>query len=422
MIEIQPIKPLRTEVCVPGSKSYSHRLLIAAALADGDSVLKNLLNSDDTRHTLTALQMMGIRAEETGEGLLIHGSKGRLTSCSDVIHLGNSGTSMRLLAAVAAIGEGPYQLSGSLRMQERPIQDLLDGLNRLGVKAESLKKNGCPPIQIHGTDPKGGTTTLNCGISSQFLSAILLVAPYTRDGITVEVTEGPVSKPYIDLTVDIMNRLGVVVEREGYNYFTVPGGQIYRSGEYEVEPDCSQAGYFWAAAAITGSRIQVKGIQRSTRQGDVKFIDVLSRMGCRVEETPDGIAVTGGTLSAIEVDMADMPDLVPTLAVTAAFASGTTLIHNIHHLKAKECDRLNATITELGKIGIRAEATDNDRNLIVHGGVCHGGEIETYDDHRIAMSFSLAGLRAPGIKILDEACVQKSFPNYWDVLKGLNQS
>jgi 3-phosphoshikimate 1-carboxyvinyltransferase len=226
-----------------------------------------------------------------------------------------------------------------------------------------------------------------------------------------------VSKPYIDLTLDIMTNFGVNVAREGYTDFFVPGKQRYQSGIYEIEPDCSQAGYFWAAAAISGATVKVIGISPASKQGDLKFVHVLKSMGCQISFDPDGISVTGGNLSGIEVDMGDMPDLVPTLAVVAAFSKGKTQIRNIAHLKAKESDRLAAVISELGKMGISA-VSDGD-NLMITGGKAHGSVIETYNDHRMAMSFAISGLAIPGIKIINETCVEKSFPNFWEVFNQL---
>lgn len=418
MIEIKSQKIKKSvEVAVPGSKSYTHRILIAAALSDGICTLQNCLKSEDTLLTLNALRQLGVEIEEHYNRIVAHGTNGVLKPCSKPVYLGNSGTSMRLLTGVAALGDGMYTLTGTERMLERPIQDLLDGLNQIGVFARSVNKNGCPPVEIRGEKLKGGALSLKCKISSQYLSSLLLIAPYTQDGLEITVTEGPVSRPYVDMTVDIMARFGVKVVRDGYKRFAIHGRQAYRAGSYMVEPDCSQAGYFWAAAAITGSRINVKGITKASRQGDVRFTEVLEAMGCKIFHEEDGIAVSGGSLSAVEVDMADMPDIVPTLAVVAAFAKGTTLIKNVAHLKAKESDRLVAVVNELSKMDIKASCTDS--GLAIKGGRPCNAVIDTYGDHRIAMSFALAGLKVPGIVIKDERCVEKSFPDFWNVFEGL---
>jgi 3-phosphoshikimate 1-carboxyvinyltransferase len=407
-----------TDVMVPGSKSYTHRLLIASALSDGPCVLSNCLRSEDTLLTAEALRTMGVDITDTGDTIFVDGSNGALKKTTKKIYLANSGTSMRLLTGVAALGSGAYVLTGTPRMQERPIQDLLDGLAQIGVSARSINGTGCPPIEVVGGPVRGGHMDMDCSISSQFLSSVLLMAPLTENGINVTIVKDLVSKPYVDMTVDIMERLGVTVNRNGYTGFSVPGGQRYHHGEYAVEPDCSQASYFWGAAAITGRRIKVRNISPASRQGDVKFADVLKSMGCSVFHEDDGIAVQGGgRLSAVTVDMSSMPDIVPTLAVVASFAEGTTEITNVAHLKEKECDRLGCVATELIKMGVDARATDS--GLIIKGGPHRGAEIETYDDHRMAMSFAIAGLKVPDVTILDEGCVKKSFPNYWDVFEGL---
>jgi 3-phosphoshikimate 1-carboxyvinyltransferase len=417
MQKIKTAQIKNTSVTVPGSKSYTHRILIASALASGPCRVQNWLDSEDTRFTMNALRQLGASIEKTDESLLIHGCAGRPGPCGDPVYLGNSGTSMRLLTSVAALGRGPYLLIGTERMHERPIQHLLDALAQLNVSAISLNRNGCPPVEIAGGPVSGGSLEINCSLSSQFLSGLLLIGPCTKNGLRIKVTHGPVSRPYIDMTLDIMNRFGIQVKRDGYDGFTVPGGQTYAQGNYTVEPDASQAGYFWAAAAITGHAIKVRGLSRQSRQGDVRFAEVLASMGCEVSHEADGILVKGGKLSAIEVDMADMPDIVPTLAVVAAFADGTTRIKNVAHLKAKESDRLSAVITELTKMGISATSEKDD--LIVTGGRPHGAVIETYNDHRMAMCFAVAGLVVPGIEIVNEQCVEKSFPAFWDVFDGL---
>ncbi|MBT3311858.1 MAG: 3-phosphoshikimate 1-carboxyvinyltransferase [Desulfobacterales bacterium] len=417
MIQIKTENIKDCEVIVPGSKSYSHRLLIAAALSDGMCKIQNCLKSEDTLLTLDALKQLGVKIDMKNNELVVHGTGGRLGSTDSPVYLANSGTSMRLLTGVVTLGEGMYTLTGSERMFERPIQDLLDGLNQLGIYAKSINSNGCPPVEVRGGTIKGGSVSLKCKVSSQYLSSLLLMAPYTSEGLDIKVVEGPVSKPYIDMTVDIMTKLGVEVFREGYSRYRIPGNQKFTSGSYVVEPDCSQAGYFWAAAAISGKKIMVKGISKDSRQGDVRFSEVLEKMGCKVFHEDDGIAVSGGKLSAIEVDMSDMPDVVPTLAVVAAFAKGTTLIKNVAHLRDKESDRLGSVACELLKMGIDAKATDS--GLIIKGGIPHGTEINTYNDHRIAMCFAVAGLVVPGIVIMDEKCVEKSFPNYWEVFGGL---
>jgi len=416
-IKAHAIKP-RCEVSIPGSKSYTHRVLVASALSDGLCTIKNALFSQDTRRTMAALQQMGVAIDEPGNGkLVVHGKRGHLQRCSDKIDLANSGTSMRLLAAVTALGRGAYLLTGSPRMCRRPIGDLVDALGQIGVRAYCKNGNGCPPVQIEGTIPAGGPVTVDCRTSSQYLSALLLIAPYTRNGLDITVTAGPVSRPYVDMTVTVMEKFGIPVRRQGDTRFCVDGGQVYRAGVHTVEADGSQAGYFWAAAAITGTQLKVCGLSGATRQGDVQLAQILEAMGCRVVQEPDGIQVCGRPLRAVSVNMGDMPDIVPTLAVVAAFAAGTTRIKNVAHLRAKESDRLTAVVNELEKMGIAADCDGS--TLTITGGRPRGAEIETYNDHRIAMSFAIAGLKAPGTVIRNESCVEKSFPRFWQVFETL---
>ena len=422
MIEIKPhnVKP-HCEVTVPGSKSFTHRILIASALSDGMCSIENALLSEDTMLTMKALGQMGIRIEEKNDNrLVIFGTKGDLRPSTESIYLGNSGTSIRLLTAISALGNEPYTLLGNDRMAERPIHALIDALGQIGVQARSTHRNGCPPVEICGKNLSGTTVTISCRESSQYLTGLLLMAPCTKEGLKIGVTEGPVSRPYVDMTIDVMSKFGIAIDRQGYNDFQVAGKQTYRSGAYEVEADASQAGYFWAAAAICRKAVKVMGVNQDSCQGDVNFSNVLESMGCTVNNEPDGITVAGGDrLRAVEIDMGDMPDIVPTLAVVAAFADGTSVIKNVSHLKSKESDRLTSVVNELIKMGITAHCTDDE--LMVAGGQPRGAEIKTYGDHRIAMSFAVAGLAAPGTIIRDEHCVEKSFPNYWQVFEGMNR-
>lgn len=417
MREIRTLPPIAAAVTVPGSKSYTHRALIAAALSDGRCPIENALESEDTRLTAETLKKWGVGMAPEGGALVVTGSKGELRACERPVFLGNSGTSLRLLTAVAALAEGKSVLTGTERLRARPIRDLLDGLSQVGVAARSLAGNGFPPVEIAGGGVAGGRAELNCALSSQFLSALLLVGPLTAEGLEVAVTHGPVSRPYIDITLDTMARFGVEAQRDGYTWFKVPGGRCYRAGRHRVEPDCSQAGYFWAAAAVTGSTLLVRGTRRDSCQGDVRVLEILERMGCRVTSRPEGVAVSGGALAAVDVDMGDIPDVVPTVAVTAAFARGRTLIRNVAHLREKESDRLAAVCAGLNRMGIAA-GCDAER-LWVEGGTPRPAAIDCCDDHRIAMSFAVAGLKAPGVRILDEACVRKSFPGFWETLEGL---
>jgi 3-phosphoshikimate 1-carboxyvinyltransferase len=418
MKKIKPHKISDCRVTVPGSKSYTHRMLIAAALANGASHLKNALVSEDTQFTMEALRQMGVQIEVNHDGVSVAGKGGRLEPCEAPIYLGNSGTSMRLLTGVVALGEETYTLTGNDRMQMRPIKDLLDALQQMGIQARSVRGTGCPPVEVTAAAINAEQVDINCQNSSQYLSALLLMAPSTSRGLEIRVAGGPpVSRPYVDLTVELMETFGIQLDREGYQKFKVPGGQLYRTGNYVVETDCSQAAYFWGAAAISRAEIKVAGIKTDSAQGDLRFVDLLQQMGCRVTRESNSISVAGGPLCAIEADLADMPDQVPTLAVVAAFAEGTTVIKNVAHLKSKESDRLSATVTGLQKMGIAASSSTNA--LVIKGGKPEGAIIDTYNDHRIAMSFAIAGLKVPGVCIQNEGCVKKSFPAFWQVFEKL---
>ncbi len=417
MREIRPLAPRETMVRVPGSKSYTHRAFIAAALAAGTSRIEGALASQDTDLTREALRNWGAGFAEESGLWTVQGTAGRLVPSAAPIDLGNSGTSMRLLSAVAALVPGASLLGGRPRLEARPVGALVSALGALGVQAECVRGNGCPPVRVIGGRLRGGRLPLDCSRSSQFLSALLLVSPYSEEGVEIEVVGGPVSRPYIDITVEVMGRFGVRVEREGYARFRVAGGTGFRACRFEVEADCSQAGYFWAAAAITGSAVTVRGIRRRSLQGDVRLLEVLEAMGCRVEENDAGIRVTGGELRAVEADLGDLPDAVPTLAVVAAHARGESRIRNVGHLREKESDRLAAVGEGLSRMGIAARVEGAD--LCIVGGRTHGAAIDCHDDHRIAMSFAVAGLKTPGVRILDEACVAKSFPGFWEVFEEL---
>ncbi len=419
MITIVP-KPLKPAVTiqVPGSKSYTHRTLIAAALSDGTCRVFNPLRSQDTLLTLNALKQLGIKVEAGDDYWTLHGRNGRFAPLDSPLDFVNSGTSMRLFGGLVVLGQGSYTLTGTRRMQERPMQPLLDSLKRMGVDARSQKGNGCPPVIITANRHGQSHTAIDCSVSSQYLSALLLIAPCLDHGLGIEVTNGPVSKPYVDMTVDIMNAFGIDVARDGYTRFTVAGRQAYRAGDHTVETDGSNASYFWAAAAIGGNRVKVGGVNAASRQGDIGLTEILGRMGCTVTHDTDGIAVTGGPLRGIDVDMGHMPDVVPTLAVVAAFARGTTTIGNVAHLRAKECDRLSAVSSELARMGIETQTTRDTLRIV--GGTPHGATIETYDDHRIAMAFAVAGLKVPGVIIRDPGCVAKSFPGFWEAFEQLH--
>ncbi len=404
-------------VVVPGSKSYTHRYLIGAALSDGQCLIRRPLFSEDTLYTAAALQQMGARIVQRPDAFEVTGCAGRFQPVTQSIDVGNSGTSMRLLIPLGALGQGNYTFTGTTRMQQRPVQDLLDALRQAGVTVAADNNNGCPPVTIAGGSFEGGVIELDCRVSSQYLSALLLAGVHARCGVDIRISRGLVSRPYIDITVDVLTRMGIEVQRDGYDRFRIEPGQSFQPGAYTVEPDLSQASYFWAAAAISGARVTVADVCAQSCQGDAGFPALLEKMGCCVDYGADQISVTGGRLSGIEADMSTMPDLVPSLAVVAAYARGVTTITNIEHLKVKESDRIAVVISELAKMGI--EACYENKRLTVQGGCPQPALIDPHDDHRMAMAFAVAGLMAPGTRIDNEACVAKSFPGFWDVFEQM---
>jgi len=417
MIEITPLTHCHATITIPGSKSYTHRALIISALADGESILINALQSEDSEYTVRTLRKFGISIFWEGELLHVLGKGGKFRAGEERIFVGNSGTSMRFLTALSAVRNGRTLLDGSERMRNRPIGDLLDGLRALGVNVCSKEGNGCPPVIVESQGITGGKAKIMGEKSSQFLSALLMVAPYAYRDVHVEVTGELASKPYIDITRHVMSTFGVEVQSEGYHSFFVRAGQRYLPQTFRIEGDASHASYFFAAAAITRGRVRVENFNTTSIQGDRGFLNILENMGCEVTPRDDWAEVRGRKLRGIEVDMNGMPDLVPTLAVTAAFAQGKTVIQNIGHLRFKESDRIKALTRELVKMGIRVK--EGEDYLTIEGGEPHGAEIDTHSDHRLAMSFAIVGLAVPGVKIKGERCVDKSFPGFWKTLEKL---
>jgi 3-phosphoshikimate 1-carboxyvinyltransferase len=416
--EIKPCQQVQAVLTLPGSKSYTHRALMAAGLAAGESVLINALAAEDTQLTARALAQLGAGIDWQGTTVRVTGQNGHWRPVAEPIYLGNSGTSMRFLTALVALGEGEYLLTGTQRLCRRPLGELLTALGEIGVRTVCEKDDGCPPVRVTG-GLTGGQTHLSGGTSSQYLSALLFIGPLAPQGLEIQVTGELVSRPYVDLTLEVLGDFGISYYREGYRYFQLPGGQVYQPQEYQIEADASSASYFWAAAALTGGRVTITNLNLSSSQGDAAFPTVLERLGCTIESTPAGLTVQGGPLKGVEVNMAAMPDLVPTLAVLAAFAQGDTVITGVAHLRHKESDRLAAVATELTKLGIEARETDD--GLVIRGGVPRGAVIHTYDDHRLAMSFAVAGLKAAGMRIADPDCVAKSFPDFWEFFARLSR-
>lgn len=416
MIEIQPVPSVNAELSVPGSKSLTQRALIAAALARGESRLCGPLISEDTEYSAQALAQLGVRIDrDDQECWIVQGNGGSVHADAATIYLGNNGTATRFLTSVAALGNAAVTIDGDERMQQRPIGPLIAALRGWGVDIVSVRGTDCPPLLVNGRGIAGGRTVLPEGKSSQYLSSLLLVAPYARQPASLEVDGEVLSKPYVKMTLSVMADFGILADcTRDFKSFSIPQG-TYQGREYRIEGDASNASYFWAAAAVAGGRVTVTNVPARSLQGDIGLVPLLARMGCEVTQVGNGLCVERkGGLEGISVDMGDMPDVVPTLAVVAAFAHGATEITNIAHLRIKECDRLHAVVTELRRMG--AEVEEQGEAMIIHGDggeALHGAEIETYRDHRMAMSFAVAGLKVPGVRISGEGCVAKSFPDFW---------
>jgi 3-phosphoshikimate 1-carboxyvinyltransferase len=419
-VEITSVKhPLEATVTMPGSKSYTQRALVLAALAEGKSVLRNPLVAEDTSHLLAALRLLGTNILSRNGDILVTGTGGRLANPGREIYLGNNGTAMRILTGLVSIGWGTFTLTGDQRLRERPIEPLLAALRSLGIDARSLGREGYPPVVIRTSGLQGGKVTLRDIFSSQYISALLLCAPYGAGDTLIELEGRVPSLPYVDMTIEAMTKFGVDVQRDTAHCYLVKSGQRYRGIRYRIEGDASSASYFFLAAAICQGKVSVENINPRSLQGDIGFLSLLETLGCSVIWEKNRVELAGRELHGGDrvFDLGDMPDMVPTLAVLAALRPGRTVIENVAHLRLKESDRLSALATELGKTGIPVE--ERKDGLIITGGQPHGAEIETYNDHRIAMSFAILGLAVPGMSIRNPACVSKSFPGFWGELEKL---
>jgi len=418
-VEIRPVERPRALVRVPGSKSYTQRAQVIASLAEGSSFLQNPLISEDTEYLTEALRILGAEVLLAGQNLTITGTAGRLSPPRRPIFLGNNGTAARFLLSTASLGHGDYHLTGSPRLCQRPVKPLLDALRSLGGASTCEGEEGFLPLTVHAQGLQGGRATFAEVESSQDISSLLISAPYARKDVEIEVKGLTASRPYIAMTTEVMGRFGVSVEREAGNGYVVRSGQCYRGTSYRVEGDASSASYFFLAAALCRGTVRVSPMSRETLQGDGGFLRTLEELGCAVSSGEFWVQVEGRPLPPGDrvFDMGDMPDMVPTLAVLSAVRPGRTAIRNVAHLRIKESNRLEALARELAKTGIRAE--EREDGLVIEGGIPRGAEIETYNDHRIAMSFAILGLAVPGMSIRDENCVRKSFPGFWEELGRL---
>ncbi len=422
-IEIIPAKgPVRATMRPPGSKSITNRAMLLAAMAAGHSIIRGALLSDDTQRMAEALRLLGfaVEVEEAERRIAVEGRGGIIPSNTASLDAGNAGTAMRFLAGFLTLGRGRYRLDGSARMRQRPIGSLLDGLNALGIKATSENGNGCPPIVIDTADAafEGGEVTIDASLSSQFVSALLIPAPLWRKGLRLKVI-GETARPFIDMTLRLMEVWGARSAVDG-DRITVPGEQSYRAMDFVVEPDATAASYFAAAAALVGGSVRIEGLRSDSVQGDIGFLRILEQMGARVEWRDDGVEIIGAdTLRGVDVAMNAMPDVVPTLAAIAPFASSPTRIHKVGFIRHHESDRITAVATELRRLGATVEEFDD--GLAIEPSRLHSATIETYDDHRIAMAFAVVGLKVAGVRIANPGCVAKTYPDFFTDLRILTR-
>ena len=420
-IKIKTTGPVVGSIRPPGSKSITNRALVCAALADGTSVLQGALDSDDTRVMIAGLEQLGIavQTENAKTTLKVTGCGGKISAEDADLSIGNSGTTMRFLTAMSTLGQGRFRLDGVPRMRERPIGDLLDALIPLGTDVATEFENGCPPVIVNATGLAGGMTTIRGDISSQYLSGLMMAAPYAQQPVHI-VLDGPlVSKPYVAMTRSVMKSFGESLEQTEKD-LKIPAPQKYKAQHYAIEPDASAASYFWATAAITGGDVTVEGLQQSALQGDVRFCECLAQMGCDVEYNESSIRVRGGSLTGIDVDMNAISDTVQTLTAVALFAKGTTRIRGVEHNRHKETDRIGDLATELRKFG--AKVTEFEDGLEIQPAPLQGATIDTYDDHRMAMSLALVGLQVDDVVIRDPGCTHKTYPGFFDDLQELCQA
>lgn len=415
-MKLDKIQKKEIFVTAPPAKAYTLRAILLSGLADGTSRVRNPLLAADQLAMIDSLQKLGIEiTREPGE-LIIHGKKGRFTPKSDTVNLNESGVGMNFLTAATSFAGTPITLTGAEGLLKRPITEVVNGLKQLGCGLEYQDKEGFPPIKNMGTGIPGGTARMEGEKTSQYFSSLAVSAPYAQEQVIIECVDEMSEKPYFDITLEIMEIFGVKVDKGNYKKIIIPGGDYYKATDITIEGDYSSASYFFIAAAVCGNTVHVKGLNRNSLQGDRGMLPLLEEMGCTITWEGDTVTIKGAPLKAVKTDMGDMPDMVPSLAIAAAFAEGTTVITNVGRLRFKECNRLEAMVRGLEVMGIKSHY-DGD-NLYVEGGTpIHGGTIDTFNDHRIAMCFAAAGLATGEMVIDDEKCVSKSFPDFWERLE-----
>jgi len=415
---IYPIdKPIQASVKVPGSKSYTNRALVVAALANGVTIISGASDANDTRILIKLLDRLGVEIIERGGVIEVRGNGGSFEEFNGALNVEDAGTVMRFLTALCCLVPGEITIGGSDRMNQRPIKELVSGLKKLGAEITYTENDGFPPIKINGGSINGGPVHINGSVSSQFISALLMITPLLARDTEVHITGDQVSEPYIDMTVSVMKQFGVSPDKSE-KYYSISANQQYQSCKFQVEGDASSASYLFAIAALSQSRIEVTNLSGKSLQSDVRFADILEKMGCKVDRSSSSITVTGGKeLKAVKVNMQDMPDTAQTLAVLAAFAKGGTTISGLKTLQHKESKRITVLEKELSKMGVKCEAGSD--YIKITGGNPKGAVIETYNDHRMAMAFAVAGVKVQGMVIEAPQVVKKSFPSFWETLKSI---
>lgn len=413
MKTVEKISNKDVQFQAPPSKAHTLRAIIIASLAKGQTTIHKPLLAEDQLNVISCLKKLGVKIEHQGDKLIINGLGGNFQPTGEELNVGESGVGMNFLTSAACLSKDPVTITGAKRITERPIGEVVGGLRQLGCKIECLENEGFPPIMIHGGGITGPSAAIHGAKNSQYFSSIVISAPYAKQDITLKCLDDMTEKPYFDITVQMMADFGVKAHNNNYKEIFIPAGQQYSARDYSVEGDYSSASFFFLAAALCQTRITVTNLAIDTKQGDCEFLDLLEKMGAEVIKTPESIIVTGKPLNPIEQDMSDIPDLVPPFAIACAFAEGTSRLTNIGHLRHKECDRLGVVAAELNKMGVSARA--DETSLTIQGTQnAHGAVIDPHNDHRIAMSFAVAGLLTGGQSIQNPSCVAKSFPDFWE--------
>ena len=417
---VSKIRNMDVKVDAPPSKAHTLRSLVISSLAGGKSDILNPLFGQDQLNVIECLKRLGVRVETRPDSITVWGLGGKYSPVALELNVGESGVGMNFLTSAVCLSEKPVVITGAKRLTERPVDEVVGGLLQLGCKIEYLDKKGFPPIRVYGGGIKGGVARMKGKKTSQYFSSIVISSPYAQAPVTLECVDTMTERPYFDITLQMMNEFGVKAGNRDYKEIRIPNDKKYSSREITIEGDYSSASFFFLAAAVCGSKVAVRGLNPDTKQGDKAFLALLEKMGCVVSVTAEGICIQGRKLCAIEQDMSNLPDLVPPLAIAAAFAQGTSRLTNIGHLRHKESDRLLVSASQLNKMGVKAACDEN--SLIIEGAPgIHGADIDPHNDHRIAMSFAVAGLATGEQVIQDEMCVAKSFPDFWERFEVFSQ-